>query len=340
MRRSINKFGWKLFGLAALFLPQIALAHEAYVLTPEEFQTGLKYRGYDALHALQNPHDLKIFIEVTLVVFFVFALNFIFQRSNLAEIISNKIERLYKFGPIIVRLAFSASIFFSALTWSFLGPELSIQNLSHAEFIRITMFLISILVLLGIYVEAAAFISLIIFAIASVKFGFYLATYLNYLGEIIALLLFGSRYFSVDRLIFGTLDRFKNFKKYQATIVRVCYGLALIYAAITIKLLHPILTETVVTRYNLMRFNHLFPGDPLLITFGAALAELLIGILIIIGFELRLTVIVSLVYITMSLLFFRELVWPHLMLYGISLNLIFEPQKLTLDNYLSRRKKV
>ncbi|MDE1871819.1 MAG: hypothetical protein KGI06_06300, partial [Candidatus Micrarchaeota archaeon] len=42
--------------------------------------------------------------------------------------------------------------------------------------------------------------------------------------------------------------------------------------------------------------------------------------------------------ITLSLLFFREAVWPHLMLYGISLSLLINgPGPLSIDEWIDTK---
>ena len=185
----------------------------------------------------------------------------------------------------------------------------------------------------------AAAAGILIFIGSFFVYGPYVFTYLNYLGELVVLLLFGMRVFSVDRMLFGPLRRFAYFEKYETVIVRVMYGLALIYAGITVKLLHPDLTVTVVNTWHLTKFHWLFPSDPLLVTLGAGIVEMVIGLFIIFGFEMRLTVLISLFYITLSLLYFRELVWPHLLLYGISFNLMVQPEVFTLDHLLFKRHR-
>lgn len=217
----------------------------------------------------------------------------------------------------------------------FLGPELHLASMPFAGIFRFVMFISSFMFLFGIGTELAALACLIAFTVGWFVFGWYLVTYLNYFGELVALLLFGSRTWSLDRVVQGTLNRFAGLRTYETVIVRVCYGIALMYAAITIKFLHPILTVTVVEKYHLTQFHWLFPHDPLLVTLGAALAETAIGLFIMVGFETQLTVLVSLFYITLSLLFFREVVWPHLMLYGISLNLIFNQSRISVDAWMN-----
>lgn len=324
-----------------LICPPVSLAHEAYVLTKEQFTQGLRHSGLDAFGALDNPNNLKIFLTVTVAVLIVLGIYFRFRHSNTGVAFDKKLKRMNSAAPIIVRLAIGLSFFYSALTGSFLGPEIPLANLPSSEVLRIALFIVSGMFFLGLYTEVAAFVSLMIFLLSVYVNHLYMATYLNYLGEIIVLALFGSRFLSFDRILRGPLKRFPSLREYDGTIVRIGYGIALSYAAITVKLLYPTLTVTVVKEYNLTQFHWLFPSDPLLVTLGAALAELAIGMFIIFGFETRLVVFIPLFYITLSLLYFKEVVWPHLMLYGISLNLLINGGgKLTLDSLFDKLLKI
>lgn len=336
------RFKWALFFLIFFALVATVSAHEAYVLPQSYFwqQMQMPWSG-QAFQALKNPANLLLTIEVVGSVLLLLALNFVFRRSKLGQKTSKTIEKLAPLGPIFVRLAIAASLFYSALSWSFLGPELHLTQMPIAGLMRILLFAISFMILAGFFTEIAGLFAVVIFTIGLFVFGLYLLTYLNYLGEMIVLFLFGMRRWSLDKLLFGPRSLLEKWKKYETTIVRVCYGFALAYAAVNVKLLHPALTIKVINDWNLTQFHWLFPSDPVLVTLGAGLAELAIGLFIMFGFEMRLTVLISLFYITLSLLYFREMVWPHLMLYGISLNLIVQPETFTLDNLLfNRREKI
>ncbi len=339
MPLTISRRGKVALGCLAAMLffvvPIASFAHEAYVLTPEEFSRGLSSQSFDALTALANPGNMHIALTIAISVAVVFVLALLFRLSAFGQRVYAFLAKTNAFGPLFVRIAISASLFYSALTWSFLGPELRLTTMPFAFAFRWIMFVSSAMFVLGIGTEIAAFLCLVAFAVGGIVFGWYLVTYLNYFGELVALFLFGSRAWSLDGILRGPLKRFSRIREYETVIVRVCYGIALAYAAITIKFLHPILTVTVVEKYHLTRFHWLFPSDPLLVTLGAALAETAIGVFIMVGFETQLTVLVSLFYITLSLLYFREIVWPHLMLYGISLNLIFNESRVSIDAWVN-----
>ncbi len=330
--KRILKLG--VFGLS-LLIAKTASAHEAYVLDKIYFWKEINSPyNLHALDALRDPHNLHITLAIVGGVLLLLVLNFIFRSSSWGYKFNRNLEKLSSLGPVFVRLTIAASFFFSAQSWSFLGPELALQSMPYAGILRVLLFAASFMIAAGFLTEVAAVATFFIFCLGFHVFGMYVATYLNYLGEIIVLILFGMRQWSVDRLLFGKLRRWVKWEKYGTSIVRVFYGLALAYAGLTVKFLHPDLTVKVVTEWHLTQFHWLFPSDPLLVTLGAGLAEMAIGIFIVLGFEMRLTVFISLIYITLSLIYFRELVWPHLMLYGISLNLLVQPEIFTLDHLM------
>lgn len=328
-----------LIGAAAW--PALVSAHEAYVLPTAFFWEEIhKPVSLVAFKSLENPADLAVALYITLGVLTVLFLNFLFRLSRPGRATHRFIERFAGAGPVLVRIAIASAFFFGAKSGAFLGPELPLSAIHSAAFLTYALYAISVMIFLGIFTELAAFAGLIIFTVGFVTFGAYLVTYLNYLGELIVLFIFGTRRFSLDRVLLGPLANWRaRLKPYETTIVRVFYGAALIYAGITVKFLHPELTLRVVNDWNLTQFHWLFPSDPLLVVLGGGLAEAVIGLFILIGFEMRMTVLVSLFYITLSLLFFRELVWPHILLYGISFNLLLQPETFTLDHLIFKRRR-
>ncbi len=318
-----------------------AFAHEAYVLPYNTFWEGMKEPfSAHAFDAFKNPANIHLTIIIVLSVWTLLGVNFLFRRTDFGKKVHAFPERYSKTGQHFIRIAIAVAFFYSAVSNSFLGPELKASLLPFSHVLQIIFFAISIMIATGFLTELAALAGVIMYTLSLFVYGPYILTYLNYFGELLVLLMFGMRTFSVDKYLFGPLKRFQHLQNYRTVIVRIFYGLALIYAAITVKLLHPDLTIAVVNTWNLTQFHWLFPSDPLLITFGAGVVESVIGLFIIFGFEMRLTVLISLFYITLSLFYFRELVWPHLLLYGISFNLLVEPEIFTLDHLMfeSHRK--
>jgi len=330
---------WIIF-FGFLLFAQATNAHEAYVLSKEQLEEGLRRVSFDSFAAFQSPQNIKVAVSVGLGVAIALGLSFLFRRSKSGRCFYRALDTgsLHRVAPLVLRLALAASLFFSAFSGSFFGPELPLNALPFSETIRIALFAISGFLALGLLTEVMAFIALLILGLGVFVYGLYTITYAHYLGEIIALFLFGSGLFSLDKVVSIRKEFVPSLKRYEETIIRIFYGIALSYAAVSVKLLHPLITETVINQYHLTRLYLLFPHDPLFATLGAGLAELAIGLFIIIGFELRFTVAVSLFYLILSLLFFREAVWPHLMLYGISFYLLFTPEVGSVSNLLMRSK--
>jgi uncharacterized membrane protein YphA (DoxX/SURF4 family) len=336
-------YGWFwLIMLGGLLLPASGLAHEAYVLENQYFWEQINKPGNvtQALAAWQKPENVTLTLAVGGAILFLLAINFAWRQTRNGWACHQWLERYAHWGPIFVRIAVALALLSAAVDNSFLGPELPLTSLPWPATVRIALLAIGAMIAMGFLTEIAGLGALILFGLAARTFGSYLLTYVSYVGEFIGLLLFGMRRWSLDTKLLGPLSAWRaHYEKYETSIVRIFYGLGLIYASWQVKFLHPEITTKVAIDWKLTQFSWLFPSDPAMITLGAGLAELVIGLLIVIGFELRLTVLITLFYLTLSLFYFQELVWPHFILYGISLSLLVQPEVFTLDHLLFRKHR-
>lgn len=296
---------------------------------------GLMTFSTNPLAPLLDPQYIEMSIVITIAVVFAYFLNFLWAPTSLSARLDTYIKKAHVIGPLIIRGAISASFFYAAYANAILGPELSLASVHGGAIIRFLLFALSIMIFFGFLTELAAAIGLALFIYVTFTFHLYMITYANYFGELIVLFLFGSRFFSLDLFLFGKRTFFASLQKYRSLeipIVRILYGIALIYAGWTIKFAHQILSIEVYNQYHLINFFH---APAAFIAAGAGLSEILIGLFILVGFGQRLTVFISLFFITLSILYFREMLWPHLMLYGISFSLIINSaDKFTIDRYL------
>lgn len=311
-------------------------AHEAYVLDKLQFNQGLLQYTKHPLSALFNNGNFLTFIIIVAIVLIYYILVILWSSTNWAGYLDKLIKKTAIIGSLILRIALAASFFESAQNNSFLGPELSLEVLPGGGIIRFLLYGFSAAILVGSFTEFAAFIALLIFLYVFFHFGIYMVTYAHYFGILTILTLFGSQAFSLDIFLFGKrlmIKKLGRLKQFEIPFIRTFYGISLIYTGYTIKFLHQNLTETVYNQYNLQNFFHA-PSN--FIAAGAGLAEVLIGIFIVFGFAMRFTVLISLALFTLSALYFREMVWPHYMLYGISLFLLINSaDKFTIDHYIS-----
>lgn len=318
--------------------PKVVLAHEVYVLTHEQYQAGLADTTAHLIRAATTPSNWLCMFAIAVGVIFVLGVSLWFWRSHLGAMTDRFLKRGAPGGLVFMRLMLAAVFFYSALTHAFLGPEISTRGVPWHVALQFFMYLVSVCFLFGVFTELAALVALFIFILMIPSASPFINSYIYYIGELAALLIFGSRILSVDKRLFGLKRWTHKWRDYETLIVRVFFGLGLLYAALYVKVMHAAVTLQVVNEYHLTRFHALFPHDPLLVVLGAAVVESTIAIFLIIGFQVRLTVLVMLFYLTLSLLFFGEVVWPHLVLYGISIYLLCKGAgKWSVDNYVLKR---
>jgi hypothetical protein len=108
----LKKYIYKFLPLTLFFVPGLASAHEAYVLPAADFQEGLKHISLRAFESLKDPSNLKICLLISIGIAVALALNLFFAQTQNAEKITGWLERLSKFGPILVRISIASAWFF------------------------------------------------------------------------------------------------------------------------------------------------------------------------------------------------------------------------------------
>ncbi len=297
-------------------------AHEAYVLSPNQFNRGLLIYAKNPLQPLLDPGHIGISAVITVLVVLAYVLVIFFSTTKVAAFLDRGIKRLSEWGPLIIRFAVGIAFFYAAEANVILGPELSLSKLFGGEVLRFILFVLSFTITFGVLTEFFSLVAFLILLYLVFYFKQYMITYANYFAEFFVLTLFGSRFLSFDRLFLGKHLMFhvmEKWKSLETPIIRWFYGLALAYAGWNIKFVHQNLSVDVYNQYHLVNFFHASAG---FIAAGAGLSEILIGLFIIIGFSMRFTILISLVFITLSLIYFQEMLWPHLVLYGISIDLL------------------
>ncbi len=320
--------------------PRSVSAHEQYVLSKQQFDLDYANSGINVFDALKSPENLRIAIEVGVGIIILFALYLIFLSSRLEFFLDQALGHLEPASHALVRIAIGFSFIYSAATAVYLGPEISLASLPWGGIIQYALYVLGIFLVFGFVSELAGLLSLAIIIAATFIYKDYMLTYFNYFGEFLALLLFGSRIFSLDKLLFGLKRLAEKSKDYEIAILRITYGISILYPAISVKLIHPAVIMDIVRQYHLNRIHWLFPADPLLIALGAGLTQIVVGICLIIGFETRLNSFITFILYVLSILFFREVVWPHYILLALSLYLVINNgSKFTIDNLVERMRE-
>jgi uncharacterized membrane protein YphA (DoxX/SURF4 family) len=88
-------------------------------------------------------------------------------------------------------------------------------------------------------------------------------------------------------------------------------------ASIYAKVIYGTLALTVVEKYDLTSYWLFSSFSPEFLVLGAAIVEFLCGLLIALGIEIRHTAAFLAFWLVLSLAYFQEMVWPHIILFGL-----------------------
>lgn len=318
----ISVMWFRVLALCLLALaPALAGAHEVYVLTPEQIVHDIETPSPNPFDAFWS-NQFKFFFWGFLAFVLVTTVFFMSITHRLEVFFEPFLTRLRPWAAPVARITLGVCLLASAYNNALFGPELPLSDFGpFALFIQLALYISGVLLMVGYLTRAAALAALAVFAVATVKYGFYILNYTNYLGEILLALL---------------LLRPK-FEPYAFLVLRVGFGISVAFAALYAKFLHSNLALSTVAEYNLTQF---FPFDPLFIVLGACIIEVLMGLFFILGIEIRHTVLFFLFWIALSLVYFGESVWPHLVLVGVNISLfLYGYDRLTLEGrYFNRGK--
>lgn len=311
-------------------------AHEVYVLTPKEITADEHAPSVSIFEPLKSSHNVKVFLTYSAIIIFVILMALILKSLPVFKKIGQFIDKGTFFAPDLIRVFFGVSLIFSALHNGVFGPELPIDNFSFHQLLKPLMFGAGLLLILGIRTKFLGYIAAGLWLFAFLDRGWYLLNYANYLGEAIALILMPNQIFSLDSLVARWRHKKSKPKssseRWAIPVARVLFGFSLLYAAINVKFVTTTLSLDVVNSYDLTRYFHY---DPLFVVLGAGMIELLIATLYMLGLLNRLNSVVFMVFMTASILFFKESVWPHYLLMGLAFGIfIHKPDKLALDGKL------
>lgn len=329
--------------LIFLSAPLLAKAHEVYVLTPEEIDELTKLPPISYVEIF-NTYLSETIIWALLVGLIIVTVFIISISVKLEDKFDKHLVKLKRFAPFIARVTVGIAFIMCAYHGALFGPELPFADLfgRWEQFMQVVIFAIGALMVLGIHSRVAGLVGVAIFSIAVYKEGLYMLTYLNYLTEFLVLILIGGHKFTISdtKHAWWKITKFLNYLasrygEFAFLILRVGFGVSLIYSAVYAKILNNQLSMAVVENFDLITVFGL-PAE--FIVFGAGIIEILIGLFFILGIEIRFTAIVINVFLTLSLFYFGEAVWPHIVLIGIPIAFFcYGYDKYSLEGYFFKK---
>ncbi|MHB8660543.1 MAG: hypothetical protein ACYC75_01190 [Minisyncoccota bacterium] len=326
--------------VTALLCPALASAHEVYVLSPEQVTLALGIQPFNMLAVIQQNLGEFLFwaFIAALTVFIVFFVSLI---RPLERWLDPMLRRGRRYAAPVARITLGLSFLAAAYYQAIFGPELPLVTVfgSYAGLATVALIVIGTLLIIGMFTRAATLGALVLFAILLAEKGIYMLTYANYLGELLVLLILGAHATtSVPQTNTSALT--KRLAPYSFTFLRVLFGTALLYASLYAKILHNQLALMVAE----LPLNHphslayVFGFEPRFLVLGAAIIEIVIALFFIVGFEIRFTALFLLFWLSLSLWYFGEVVWPHIILIGIPIALIlYGYDRYSLEGHFFKR---
>ncbi|MBI1833510.1 MAG: hypothetical protein HYR90_01665 [Candidatus Andersenbacteria bacterium] len=323
---------------AAYYIPSVATAHEVYVLDHNEISEGLSAPRSDFVQTVQN-HLSQFIISGLVAVLLVLGVYGISHITFIEKTFDPFLYRMKRFAPHITQGTLGLALVSGGFFQAAFGPELPLSDIfgSAAGVFQYIYIILGACILFGIYPRIASTVTFFLLLPLIVVYKTYILNYGTYFGEALALALFGGGY----ALVKAKTPAFeKNIErhvhKYKFLLLRIAFGTSLLYASAYAKYIHGGLAILTVTRYHLTQY---IPFDADFVVLGAFITELLIGLFFLIGFEIRFTSLLFLFFLTLSILFFGEAVWPHIILIGTSLAMFTHGyDRYTVVAKISQRK--
>jgi uncharacterized membrane protein YphA (DoxX/SURF4 family) len=331
----------------ALSLAPTVSAHEVYVLSHTQIDQAVGTPRFSMLAVVEkNMGEFTLWAFISL--FAVFCVFFISILRILERYTDPFLLRLRPYAPFVGRMTIGLSFLAGAYYHAAYGPELPLSSMygSFENIATEVLVIIGLMTIIGLFTRVAACIGLVIYAIAVWFYGWYMLMYLNYVGELIVLLLLGAHMLSVDRFFYPKKKKKTRAAKktfidilapYSFPLLRVCFGISLIAASVYAKVIHNNLGLDTVIHYHL---DTLLGFEPHFLVLGAAIIEIVIGSFILLGIEIRFTALFFEFWLVQSLVFFGEAVWPHIILIGIPIALImYGYDNNSVEGYFFRDKE-
>ncbi|RJQ35633.1 DoxX family membrane protein [Candidatus Parcubacteria bacterium] len=351
-QQDILLFGLSFFILIFSFcIPQSVYAHEVYVLPHDVVAESIASPPFSMMATAMDNFSLFIFwgfvaCIVISTIFFISVFRVFEQRMG------PLFARLKSFAPAVARVTVGLGFMSVGYFQAIFGPELPFEPVfgAYSHLVSAALLVTGTLIVIGFWARAAAIVGLLFFGVATYHYGAYMLTYATYLGEMIVLLLIGSHRVSVHSFM-GIPERFHRsyhvfadkIKHLAFPILRVTFGLSLIYSSLYAKILHNNLALQVASM-PLAGHEHslayYFGFDPQFLVLGAAIIELIAGIFFVFGLAIRWNSIFLLFWLGMSLWYFGESVWPHIVLIGIPIAFIMHGyDKYSLEGFFLKKRR-
>lgn len=327
--------------LSAFFLPLAVSAHEVYVLDQPTIDAAMAAVSPNPFLAyIGNEYHFYFWAIVSIVVVLTIAAVTFFRLFE--KRCDPFLFKMKKFALPVARVTVGLCFIAFAYSGNLYGSELFLDRGFSilAPYFQVLIAILGLFAVVGYRTRIVGASMVLLYLGALYAYGTYILTYTDFLGAALLLMILGGGKFSLDealklRATPALLSFTKPLQPYAFLLLRICFGWGVLFASVYAKYIHSQLALSVVTTYDLTRF---FPFDPLFVVLGALIIEFLAGLMILLGIAVRWTVLFLAMWLTLSLLYFQELIWPHGILFGLALAIFLHGyDRYTLEGRFLKR---
>lgn len=314
--------------LFIFFFAHTANAHVGYVVSSTTTQHTMGTDSHFLFSALRDQNNVvAIIATITILLGLYFLAHHVKRFIKERQYILKKLESYTDLLPWILRLGIGIALI-GASTHQVLISPLVPDTFAFAGGELITGFLI----LSGTLLMPALFVAVIFFIFAIYGVPYTLGN-LDFLAGSIVLLILADARPGLDDMIGLKSPANAKLKKYVPLLLRIGLGGAFVFLAFYEKLFNPHFFETVVTKFDLV---HVIGVSPAMWVLSVGLIELIVGLLLIIGFRTRLTAAIAFLVVSTTFFFFKEEVYSHVTIFAtLSAIFIVGGGEWSVDNYLN-----
>lgn len=295
-----------------MFFTEDTSGHIRYVLNQTEIARAQRQPRFPLPVEGVGAMMLSVFLAVAGVQFMGLYVN----EWEIIKKIKARSSSVGYLAPLILRVLTGVFLLMSGLSGRLLSPtfEIQLRTLTLPSLLQIAA---GSFLILGLLTELGAALLIVSLAISFSRLGVYALDFLVLLGVGLFLMLEDLGPWSVDSLVLRRrrpiLASIVKRKGLSLVILRVTFGISLIWLGLTEKLLAPELTAVAITKYNVPYFPELE-----LFVFLFGIFEIVIGFHFLLGMFERLVSLIYLGLLVSAIQLFGETV-QHLPLFGVAI---------------------
>ena len=308
-----------------------AFAHVGYVIGDDAFNSRSGLDWTFLFSVFSNP--IYILLMLTTAVATIGGYLLLYKNKHITAAttkITKKAEGYSEYVPLILRLSLGTALIGAGSMNEMVSPLL------HASpFVATLQVILGFLMIFGLFTPALIIFTIMLYGFA-VSQNIYLIGNVDLLFAGIALLLLANFRPSLDDLFSLPVHKVsQKTLEYVPLLLRLGIGIAMSFLAIYEKILNPHSSAFVVQKFHL---GSAIPVSDAMWVFSTGAIEIVVGLMLILGFKTRLVSTIALLVLSSSFFFFKEGVSAHVTLFAILVCIfILGPGKKSIDYALNKK---